>query len=99
MEPWFDAVTANIIGRMMIIVFGIWAVGVHIFKCVFCDRDNTKLLYCLYGITFFVGLVIIGIGLAAIILKQPGYISTLFLLFGSLVTVYQIAILWLFPGF
>ena len=70
MDAWFDSQTASIIERVMGGAIGIWG------GCVlggmswfYVNKGLKKLAYFLYGSTIFIGLVILGIGIAG--LFQP----------------------------
>ena len=87
MEPWFDEQTAGIVGGILGIVIGIWGgCVVGGMSAFYVNKGLKNLAYCLYGFTFFCGIVLVLIGCFALLAGQPSYVGFPFLLCGAITT-------------
>jgi hypothetical protein len=87
MEIWFDGQTAGMIGGWLGTCVGICGGIVGTIGSLCICKGWKRLFYSIYGIVILFSVILLGIGLAALAVKQPYHVWYCFLLPGGLGTL------------
>lgn len=86
-EPWFDGPTAGLVGGVFGGLAGLWGGAVGTVGGWLVPRGRGRgTAFALLGVGAVLGLLLVGLGVAAVVAGQPSHVWYAFLLPGGLLT-------------